>query len=167
MPIDPRSVLATTPFIAGVLEPSELDILAELSQPVRFGIGDVLIREDDIGHSMFVIVRGGVAVTVAGEDEPIASLKDGDIVGEMSLLTGARRSATVTATAPVEALEIGKEALAVVLGHSPGLVDRFAGMIARRQRELDRHFGGGAWGMMRLASADLAATIRSFFGERP
>ena len=44
---------------------------------------------------------------------------------------------------------------------------RFARMIARRQRQLDRHFGGGAWGMMRLASSDLAATIRSFFGEKP
>ena len=55
----------------------------------------------------------------------------------------------------------------MVLNHSPGLVDRFARMIARRQRQLDRHFGGGAWGMMRLASSDLAATIRAFFGEKP
>ena len=165
--MDPLAVLRATPFIAGALEPSELAILAELSQPVHFDEQDELIHEDDIGHSMFIIVHGAVEVTVAGEEEPIARLKEGDIVGEMSLLTGARRSATVTATTPVDALEINKEALAVVLHHSPGLVERFARMIARRQRQLDRHFGGGAWGMMRLASSDLAATIRSFFGEKP
>ncbi len=165
--MDPGSVLRDTPFFAEVLESSEIDILAELAQPVRFEAHDVLIREDDIGHSMFIIVSGSVEVTVAGEEEPIATLNEGHIVGEMSLLTGARRSATVTATTPVEVLEIGKEALSVVLGHSPGLADRFAAMIARRQRQLDRHFGGGAWGMMRLAASDLAATIRSFFGQQP
>ncbi len=160
-------VLRSIRFFSDVLEPSELDILVDLSQPERFERSHVLIREDDIGHSMFVIVSGTVDVTVAGEEEPIATLKEGDIVGEMSLLTGARRSATVTATTPVEAIEISKEALAVVLGRSPDLVERFARMLARRQRVLDRHFGGGAWGLLRLHSSDLADTIRSFFGRAP
>jgi CRP-like cAMP-binding protein len=165
--MDVRTVLQRTPFFADVLEADDMDILANLSQPARFERGDVLIREDDVGHSMFVLVHGGLDVTVAGEEEPIARLKDGAIFGEMSLLTGARRSATVTATTPVEVLEIGKPALRVVLGHAPHLYERLAQMIAKRQRQLDRHFGHDAWGMFRLGRSELEHTIRSFFGERP
>jgi CRP-like cAMP-binding protein len=113
---------------------------------------------------MFVIVSGKAAVTVMGEDKPIATLGKGDIFGEMSLLTGARRSATVTAATPLETLEISKQALAHVLEHSPGLVDRFVVMLNRRQRELDKLAGGNAWGMLRPGKAELAGMIRSFFG---
>jgi CRP-like cAMP-binding protein len=165
--MDVRTVLQRTPFFAEVLEASEMDILASLAQPEHFDRGDTLIREDDVGHSMYVLVHGVLDVTVAGEDKPIAVLKDGAIVGEMSLLTGARRSATVTAASPVEVLEIGKPALRVVLARAPHLYNRLAHMIARRQRELDRHFGHNAWGMFRLGRSELESSIRSFFGESP
>jgi CRP-like cAMP-binding protein len=82
----------------------------------------------------------------------------------MSLLTGARRSATVTAVGPMEAVEISKQALSNVLEHAPDLVDRFVQMLSRRQAELDHAAGGNAWGMMRLGRGELAGMIRSFFG---
>ena len=87
----------------------------------------------------------------------------GDIVGEMSLLTGARRSATVTAATPLEMIEVSKEALAHVLAGAPDLVDRFAAMIHRRQMALDRLAGGSAWGMLRQGKVELAYTIREFY----
>ncbi len=68
---------------------------------------------------MFVVVSGKMNVTVTDEKAPVAELGPGDIFGEMSLLTGARRSATVTAAEAVEALEVNKEALAYVLSRSP------------------------------------------------
>jgi CRP-like cAMP-binding protein len=88
---------------------------------------------------MFVLVDGKVTVSVhlrAGE-ERVATLGAGNIVGEMSLLTGARRSATVTATRPVSALEIAKPALEELLTGSPGLIARFAEMVEQRQAEID------------------------------
>jgi CRP-like cAMP-binding protein len=162
--MDPRGILRSTPFFAEVLDAAELDLLAAHSHLVSFPKGATPIEEDGPGHAMFVIASGEAKVTIAGDDEPVATLKAGDIVGEMSLLTGARRSATVTAATSVDALEISKQALARVLEHSPDLVDRFVAMITRRQRQLDHLAGGNAWGMMRLGKGELAGMIRAFFG---
>lgn len=162
--MDPRDVLRSTPFFAEVLDDSELDMLAAHAHFVAFPKGATPIEEDGPGHAMFVIASGEASVTVSGEDTPVATLRAGDIFGEMSLLTGARRSATVTAATPLETVEISKQALARVLDHAPDLVDRFVAMIARRQRQLDHLAGGNAWGMMRLGKGELAGMIRSFFG---
>jgi len=142
--MQPRDIIKKTPF---------------------FAEGATPIEEDGPGHSMFVVVSGRLSVTIDGEDEPVATLAPGDIFGEMSLLTGARRSATVTAIEPVEAMEVSKEALAHVLARSPTLVDRFVEMLMRRQRELDKRAGGAAWGMLRPGKAELANMIGAFFGK--
>src|SRR5690349_6621493 len=95
----PREILGKTSFFAGVMSPAELDQLAAKLQMRAFPRGSCIVRQGDIGASMFVLVDGKVTVTVhlrSGE-ERVATLGPGDIVGEMSLLTGARRNATVTA----------------------------------------------------------------------
>ena len=163
--MDPRTILKSTPFFAEVLSDAEIDMLASRAHFVGFARGATPIEEDGPGHAMFVIVSGEAAVTVFGEDKPVARLGKGDIVGEMSLLTGARRSATVTAATRLEAIEISKEALAHVLAKSPSLVDRFVEMLHKRQRELDKLTGGNAWGMLRPGKAELAGMIHSFFGR--
>jgi len=163
--MEPRDILKTTPFFAEVLDDAEIDMLAARARFISFAKGATPIEEDGPGHAMFVIVSGEALVSVHGEDQPVARLGKGAIVGEMSLLTGASRSATVTAATPMEMIEVNKEALAHVLKHAPDLVDRFAGLIDRRQRELDRLAGGSAWGMLRMGKAEMAATIRTFFGK--
>jgi CRP-like cAMP-binding protein len=135
----PREILAKTPFFGGVLSAAELDKLAAKLELKTFPRGAVIVRQGDLGASMFVLVDGKVTVSVhlrAGE-ERVATLGAGNIVGEMSLLTGARRSATVTATRPVSALEIAKPALEELLTGSPGLIARFAEMVEQRQAEID------------------------------
>ena len=81
----------------------------------------------------------------------------------MSLLTGAPRNATVTAIEPVAAYEIRKEVLAPVLAESPTLVDRLAETMEKRQIELDRAYGRGAWGMVRPGDAEVHGLIRKFY----
>jgi len=162
--MSPAEILKSTPFFAEVLDESEIEALATRARFIGFPAGATPIEEDGPGHSMFIIVSGQVSISVRGDDEPIATLGPGDIFGEMSLLTGARRSATVTALEPVDAIEVNKQALAYVLKNSPSLVDRFADMLARRQRELDRS-AGGPWGMMRPGHAELHQSISSFFGR--
>jgi CRP-like cAMP-binding protein len=83
----------------------------------------------------------------------------------MSLLTGARRSATVTALEPCEVLDVNKEALAHVLANSPTLTGRFVEMLIRRQRALDKIAGGSAWGMVRPGKDELTGMITGFFGR--
>ena len=164
-PIEPADVFRTIRFFAEVLDDAEVDMLAAHAHFTRFPAGARPIEEGAPGSAMFVIASGEAVVSVRDEggDEEIARLGKGDIVGEMSLLTGARRSATVTAATPLEMIEVSKLALAHVLGHSPGLVDRFAALLDRRQKELDRLAGGSAWGMLRLGKAEMAATIRDFY----
>jgi len=162
---EPRDILQTIPFFADVLTADELDELAVRAYFIEWPKGATPIEEDGPGRSMFVIASGEAVVTVHGDPEPIAQLGRGAIVGEMSLLTGARRAATVTAASDVEAIEINKEALAHVLKSSPTLVDRFAALVDKRQRDLHRAAGDGAWGMIRPGKAEMAATIRAFFSK--
>ncbi|MCB1496432.1 MAG: cyclic nucleotide-binding domain-containing protein [Bauldia sp.] len=157
-----RDVLATDSFFADALSPAELDSLAERARQRRFASGDRLIREDDVGGSLFIVVSGEVTIDTGDRQtgKHIATGGAGTVVGEMSLMTGARRSANVTASTEVTALEITKSALEPILATSPVLVDRFAAMLKRRQSELDLAYGAGG----RFSGGELARRIRSFFG---
>ena len=161
-----RVVLASIPFFAEVLDGEEIDLLGGSIAAKSFAAGDALIREDDGGDSMFVIVTGQVDVSVGdgGVARRLARLAEGDIVGEMSLMTGARRSATVTAATPVTALEVTKAAIEPILNAAPQLVDRFAAMLERRQAELDRLYGTGKWSLFGLTRHDLVMAMQAFFG---
>ena len=162
--MNPAEILKSTPFFAEVLNDTEIEQLSTRARFLSFAPGATPIEEDGPGHAMFVIVSGSAEVSMMEDDTPVATLGKGDIVGEMSMLTGARRSATVTAKSPLEVLEISPTALAHVLEHSPTLVDRFAAMIDKRQKELDRLAGGAPWGMFRIGKAEMASMIRGFFG---
>jgi CRP-like cAMP-binding protein len=162
----PRDILKSTPFFAEVLTDGEIDNLAARARFIAFPPGAMPIEENAPGTSMFVIAKGAVGVSVEGDSAPVARLGVGDIVGEMSLLTGARRTATVTTLEPVEVLEVNKEALAHVLAQSPTLVGRFVEMLVRRQRALDRIAGGSAWGIVRPSRSELEAMIRKFYQAR-
>ncbi|WP_421725080.1 Crp/Fnr family transcriptional regulator [Bauldia sp.] len=155
-------VIKATPFFADVLDDAEMKILSDHARIVSLAPGESLIQEDGPGHSMFVVVDGKADVTVRDETGAVAVLEKGSIVGEMSLLTGEPRNATVTATETLSVLEVDKSALANVLWMSPDLVDRFVDMLMRRQRELDRMVGGVAWGMLRPGKAELTKKIRDF-----
>lgn len=165
--LSPRDILAKTRFFADVLDSPQIGALSAGLAISEFRKGATLIREDDLGASMFVLAGGEVAVTVPGNGHArqVAKLGAGDVFGEMSLLTGARRAATVTATTPVRLIEIPKSALAPLIAASPGLADRFAAMLAKRQGELDGIFRGDSrWRAAGVDLGDLAGLIRGFFG---
>jgi CRP/FNR family cyclic AMP-dependent transcriptional regulator len=138
--MDAREFLADIPLFAEALNAGQLRLLAADSRPALFLAGTYLMNQGEFGGSMFVIVKGEVSVTFAGEgghDRSVAKLGPGEIVGEMSLFTGDRRTATVSAATNVEALEITKVSLERVFSKSPELVDRFAAVLAKRQGELN------------------------------
>ena len=158
--VDAKQVLAGLPLFAETLDEAQLAALAHKSAPVIFPAGAILMTEGDFATSMFAIVEGTVAVVVADHDgavRHVADLKEGDVVGEMSLMTGARRSATVTATTEVVALEVTKFSLEAILTRAPELIDRFGEILVRRQAELDQITADTA------PKDDIVSQIRRFF----
>lgn len=136
---NPKEVLLAIPLFADVLAPEHISALAAASHPAFFRIGTLLMSQGDLGGSMFAIVDGTVAVNFIdreGREQRVAALGPGEVVGEMSLFTGDRRTATVTAQTNVNALEISKTSLEKMFAKSPELLDKFAGILAARQAEL-------------------------------
>jgi len=166
-PVNARDFLGTVAFFADVLDSAQLDALAAGSLLTKFARGSVIIPKHDAGSSMFTIVSGSVEVSTrdTGRRSHVATLHAGDIIGEMSLLTGARRSATVIAADPVVALEISKSAMKPILDAAPALYDRFAAMLDKRRLELDRIHGDGFWNLQGLPRDQLGPNMRRFFAS--
>ena len=103
----------------------------------RYGRGERLIHEGDAGDSMFVMLRGTAAVSIArnGTSVRVGAMRQGDCFGEFSLLTGAPRSATVRAENDCEVLEISKPIMAEVLKESPECLSALSELLAKRQIE--------------------------------
>ncbi|MCA0301146.1 MAG: mechanosensitive ion channel [Proteobacteria bacterium] len=127
-------ILRQTPFFA-ILDAPHIERLAEQTRPRRMDAGDVLFRAGDAGDSMFVVLQGrlGVWVDADGKRVEVATLWPRDVLGEMSLFTGAPRSATVAATSPATVLEIGKPLMAGLLAEDAGLAGAFAQLVVARQ----------------------------------
>ncbi|WP_421725185.1 cyclic nucleotide-binding domain-containing protein [Bauldia sp.] len=146
--MDSRGILGSTPFFNRALDSVELDRLADAARPVTFGRGDALMRQRDLGEVMYVLASGTVVVCVhaRGGEEVVATLKPGEVVGEMAVITGERRSATVIAKRKVTALEIGKPAIGELLVRAPTLAERFAAVVEQRFAELAaRDHGSVGW----------------------
>ena len=162
--VNAREVLHAIPLFADVLDTGQLERLAAKCHEVMYPVGAVLMTEGDFGTSMFALVEGEVSVALAdkrGDPHGVANLSAGDFVGEMSLLTGARRRATVVAETEVVAIEITKVALEEVLTRAPDLIDRFGLVLASRQAELDR----AAADVAQANKDDLISQIKRFFGR--
>src|SRR6266478_149124 len=104
-----------------------------------FGRGEPVIEEGSPGDSMFVLLRGAANVFVSknGSTIQVASLGAGDCFGEMSLLTGEPRSATVRADADCYVMEIGKPVMAEVLRDAPGCLEKLSELLAQRKLETE------------------------------
>ncbi|MEP7015856.1 MAG: mechanosensitive ion channel family protein [Verrucomicrobiota bacterium] len=116
--------------------------LANLVQQARldhFGRGERVIAEGAEGDSMFILLRGaaGVSVTKNGANIQVATLNAGDCFGEMSLLTGEKRSATVRADGDCYVMEIGKPVMAEVIRESPGCLEQLSDLLAQRKMETE------------------------------
>lgn len=166
--MDVRGILNSTAFFDVALDAEQLDALASAVKVVRFAKREVIVRERDLGRSMFAIVEGKVSVSVHTPtgDKTVATLGPGEVVGEMSLFTGERRSATVTASGKVTAIEITKQALAPILAAAPKLVERFATLVEQRHGELvNRNREAGRYVSVGVGRAEIAARMSAFYSS--
>ena len=113
--------------------------LAAVSRPQLYAAGEAIVAEGDAGDSMFVLARGEAAVTLSQTEGVVATLRAGAFFGEMSLLTGDARSATVSAVTDCELIEISADAFRRVVLTDAAIVDRVAAAVETRRAELERH----------------------------
>lgn len=164
--MDAAAILAKSPLFSTVLNEGQRAALAAKCRFVHFPDGAVLMSEGDFGASMYALVEGEVSVHVTEHDrqEHVATLGAGEIVGEISLLTGARRTATVTAVGPVTALEITKVALEPVMAQQPELLEAFCTVLERRQAELKEiHVHASRWYFLLHTGEALIEQMRRIF----
>ncbi len=105
----------------------------------HYGRGESIIKEGAEGSSMFVLIKGEARVSVLHGDAStwLASLHSGDCFGEMSLLTGEKRSASIYAVTDCEVIEITKPLFAEIFTRDSGLLPRLSELLASRQMQTE------------------------------
>ena len=138
----------TVPFT--ILRADEIALLAGSARPLTFGPMERIIVQGQEGDSLFAVVEGTVEVFLRREDGTDVDLgrrSNGTVLGEMSLLTGEPRSATVRAVDGALVYEVGRRQLDPILAARPELLDALQEAMATRLRTqgkaLERYDGRG------------------------
>jgi CRP-like cAMP-binding protein len=133
-----RAIMQDEPLFR-CLSDDQLDGVIKRSQLNHFGRGERMIEEGAEGDSMFVLLRGTAQVSVAknGTAIRVGVLRAGDCFGEMSLLTGERRTATIRAEHDCEVLEIGKPVMAELFRTAPECLEQLSELLATRKLETE------------------------------
>jgi CRP-like cAMP-binding protein len=133
--------LHTVPILAECAG-RQLREVARIAEVVELPAGAVLTKAGDPGEDFFFIVDGSARVDVPGGRT--GRLPPGAFFGEMSLLDGGPRSATVTAETPIRLLVIRRRHFATLLREVPALTMKICATLARRVRDLERSLSGFA-----------------------
>ncbi len=123
---------------ACLLSRDELKALARDIKRTRFTHGETLMRQNDTGESFYVLVQGKLKGSIVNSDtnRPIEfELQPGALFGEMSLLTGLPRSATITAVTDCELLEFDRSAFAHLLSLREEIPQVLSDLAAARAKE--------------------------------
>ena len=108
----------------------QLAEIASLADEIDLPSGKVIIREGDRGREFFVLVKGTAEVRRQGE--AVNALSDGDFFGEIALVSGRPRTATVTTTSPVHALVVTEQAFDALLRGSREIQSKVLRALAER-----------------------------------
>lgn len=103
-----------------------------------FGSGEAIVRQGEPGQSMFVMCTGTVSVVLEPDRQEIARVERGGYFGEMSLLTGEPRSATVLAVGDVSLVEIGVGLFRRLAAENPQAIEQIGIAAMTRRADLER-----------------------------
>lgn len=156
--------------IFDVLSDEMLQALAEKVNTRRYAAGERILKQGDEGDQLFIVEHGEVAVVLEPDNAApieLARLGKGKFFGEMSLMTGARRAASVRATLECAVLVVGKNEFQQTLVQAPELAEKISAILAARQAQLATTQTGTAVGVnVTSQTAVILGKIREFFGLR-
>lgn len=127
--------LGAVPLFAGCSK-RDLKLLADIARVVSYAEGEMLCEEGADGLGLSVITQGEAAVIVHGRRRRV--MGEGAFFGEISLLDGGPRSATVRASTPVTCVEVPTWGFRAILREEPRLSLKMLEAICRRIREDER-----------------------------
>lgn len=121
------------------LNEPERQLLATELVNAPFVKGETLIRQGDLGHSIYIITAGEVEVllSVDGLTRKVATLRKGEFFGEMAMMTGRERASTVVACTDVDCYRLGPECLRDIIRQRPEIAEQISHVLAVRRVELD------------------------------
>ncbi|HLF27537.1 MAG TPA: mechanosensitive ion channel family protein [Anaerolineae bacterium] len=163
------AVLRQLPLLTP-LNDAQIERLAHNAQLQRFTAGEALVRQGEPGSSLYVITAGEAQVEMIGNtDRPVTVgvLSPGEFFGEMSLLTGEPRSASVIARAETEVVVVDKVAFAEVIAADTPIVEALSLALESRMRKSAEQVASDAMPLPDRRPAQQAALlkrIRGFFG---
>jgi CRP-like cAMP-binding protein len=142
--------------------------LADRLAHTPFAAGESVTREGEHDDGLYMIVAGTAVVTIAanGTTREVARLTAGQFFGEMSLMTGEARTATIVATTDMSCYRIDKAAFELVLRELPQLADQIAEVLVARRSALTAvrdERDDAKRSRMQTAKQDLLGRIRGFF----
>ena len=131
------AALASVELFAALSE-AERESLAPHLAYAPFAAGDVMTRQGAVAHWLYLIVSGTAAVSVETEGgrRDVGTLGPGEVMGEMGMMTGEPRRATVTARTDVACYRLDKSGFATVLRSRPDIAESISRILAAREAEL-------------------------------
>ena len=154
-----------------VLSEEEMNEIAERLQYAPFARGDAITKQGNIPHWLYIVAFGEVEVRYEpphGAPQTISTLRAGQFFGEMALLTGEARTATVVALTDVECYRLDGKSFQGLLLRRPEIAEAMARVINARKPDLEkvRDAFASQPSIAVVQQADLLTRIRRFFGLR-
>lgn len=131
----PDQLLSVVPIFEG-LQKRDLARIMRIAKKVEFPEGREIVKEGSRGVGFHLILEGEAKVLIGGRKR--ASVRRGDFFGEMSLIDGGPRTATVVAATPVVTLSVSSWEFKPLLDRHPSIARAILVELCRRLRETDR-----------------------------
>jgi len=149
----------------------ELKALAERLRYAPFAKGNIISKQGSTAHWLYIIINGETEVyleTPGGGKRTIRTLGKGSFFGEMGMMTGAPRAASVVAKTDVECYRVDKEMFEEILRARPSIADEMSHILVSRRAELDSLLhdidAESAQKEISRQHGEMLATIKRFFG---
>jgi hypothetical protein len=147
------------------LSEAEMTSLAAHLVPAPFLSGATMTHQGDVAHWLYLVIAGQADVWLETPGKPrklIAELRSGDIFGEMGMMTGAPRGATVTAKTDVDCYRLDKAGFVEILRARPDIATAMSKVLAKRSAEREKQLAAGSDG--HVEHEGILERVRSFFG---